>query len=45
MTTQIVGAFESRLQDFVDKPAQFPELQVLPAKRALLEAKLIKEGE
>tara|TARA_R110000744_G_scaffold152138_3_gene265978 strand:- start:984 stop:3470 length:2487 start_codon:yes stop_codon:yes gene_type:complete len=45
MKKEIIGAFKSRLEDFVNNPAQFPHKQVIQAKKALIEANLIKEGE
>ena len=46
MKVQIVGAFKSKLEDFANNPAQFPDKQVMAAKLQFVDKyNLLTEGE
>ena len=42
MQEELIGAFKNKLQEFVDKPATFPDNQVINAKKQLINENLIR---
>ena len=42
MQEQLIGAFKNKLQEFVDKPATFPDNQVINAKKQFINQNLIR---
>ena len=42
MQEELIGAFKNKLQEFVDKPATFPDNQVINAKKQFINENLIR---